>query len=71
MKHIKIMVQGRSEFGEDFGSRIEQRVLKEVKQFSEKKGVVMDGNPSISMTSASDGRLTATIQFTTKEYLPN
>ncbi len=68
MKHVKIIVQGKSEIGETFASRIEERVLKEVKVVSETKGVVLDGNPSISMTSAQNGRLTATIQYTTKDY---
>ena len=68
MKHIKIIVQGKSEMGEVFARRIEELVLKEVKIVSETKGIVLDGNPSISMTSAQDGKLTATIQFTTKDY---
>jgi hypothetical protein len=63
--HIRIIVQGLNESSKDFARRLEE-VCQEL--YDEFKDSLSFYAPSISfMTTASDGRQTATIQFATRK----
>mgnify|MGYP003555102435 FL=1 len=60
--NIRMIVQGGGECAEDFAERLERNC----NQLSKKYASKIKSVPTVVMTSASDGRQTATIQFITK-----
>lgn len=62
--HIRIIVQGQNQSGEEFAADLENLCHNLHQKFKDQLGVNV---PQVQfMTTASDGRQTATIQFTTK-----
>jgi len=62
--HIRIIVQGQNQSGEEFAADLENLCHNLRQKFKDQLG---GSTPQVQfMTTASDGRQTATIQFTTK-----
>ncbi len=60
--NIRMIVQGGGEVAHEFAKRLEMNCDKLQKKYAS----TIKSPPTVIMTSASDGRQTATIQFITK-----